>query len=211
MISDYVPLQFKFLYWFQSQQDTVHILFCSLFPTHFLPAHSYPLPSSAPLFSEKRQVWSPHWKSSSHHFSEAPARHFRVSTPLPRSQVLCKNFKVKVLVAQLCLTLCDPMDCSLPGSSVLGILQARILEWIAIPFSRGSSQPRGRTGVSCIAGRFFTIWATRGAHKNVNYVLFRKVVFVFLLLEALNSMKFRDHFLSIPSVCGIIIAHEWLN
>ena len=62
-----------------------------------------------------------------------------------------------VKVPQLCLTLCDPMDCSLPGSSVLGILQARILEWIAIPFSRGSSQPRGRTGVSCIAGRFFTI------------------------------------------------------
>ena len=50
--------------------------------------------------------------------------------------------KVKVLVAQLCLTLCDPMDCSPPGSSVHGILQARILEWVAISFSRGSSQPR---------------------------------------------------------------------
>ena len=45
-------------------------------------------------------------------------------------------------VAQSCLTLCDPMDCSLPGSSVHGILQAKILEWVAIPFSRGSSQPR---------------------------------------------------------------------
>ena len=50
--------------------------------------------------------------------------------------------KVKVLVAQSCLTLCDPMDYNLPGSSVHGILQARILEWVAIPFSRGSSQPR---------------------------------------------------------------------
>ena len=49
------------------------------------------------------------------------------------------------------------------------------------------------------------------SYKNVSYILFRKVVFVFLLLEALNSMKFRHHFLSIPSVCGIIIAHEWLN
>ena len=49
---------------------------------------------------------------------------------------------VVVLVTQSCLTLCDLMDCSPPGSSVLGILQARILEWIAIPFSRGSSQPR---------------------------------------------------------------------
>ena len=55
--------------------------------------------------------------------------------------VVCIFMKVevKVLVAQLCLTLCDPMDCSPPGSSVHGILQARILEWIAIPFSRGSS------------------------------------------------------------------------
>ena len=52
------------------------------------------------------------------------------------------------------------MDCGLRGSSVRGILQARIPEWIAIPFSRGSSQPRDRTPVSCIPGRFFTVWAT---------------------------------------------------
>ena len=64
--------------------------------------------------------------------------------------------EVKVLVAQLCLTFCDPMDYSLPGSSVQGILQARILEWVAFPFSRVSSQPRDRTQVSCIVGRFFT-------------------------------------------------------
>ena len=51
------------------------------------------------------------------------------------------------------------MDCSLPGSSVHGILQARTLEWVAISFSRGSSQPRDRTQVSCVAGRFFTNWA----------------------------------------------------
>ena len=56
----------------------------------------------------------------------------------------------------VCLTLCDPMDCSLPGSSVHGILQAKILEWGAVPFSRGSSQPRNQTRVSCIAGGFFT-------------------------------------------------------
>ena len=55
------------------------------------------------------------------------------------------------------VALCDPMDCSPPGSSVHGILQARILEWVAIPFSRGSSQPRDRTLVSYIAGRFFTV------------------------------------------------------
>ena len=63
---------------------------------------------------------------------------------------------MKVKVAQLCLTLCNPMDCSLPGSSARGILQARILEWVAIPFSRGSSQPWDQTQVFCIAGRFFT-------------------------------------------------------
>ena len=60
--------------------------------------------------------------------------------------------KVKVLVA-----LCDPVDRNPPGSSVHSILQARILEWVAVPFSRGSSQLRDRTWVSLIAGRFFTV------------------------------------------------------
>ena len=71
---------------------------------------------------------------------------------------------VCVLVTQLCPTLYDPMDYSLPGSSVHGILQARILGWVAIPFSREFSQPRDQTWVSHIAGRFFTVWATREAH-----------------------------------------------
>ena len=57
-----------------------------------------------------------------------------------------------------------PMDWSLPGSSVHGILQARILQWVAIPFSRGSSRPRDRTRVSCLAGRFFTVHTTWGTH-----------------------------------------------
>ena len=65
-----------------------------------------------------------------------------------------------VSVTQSCPTLCDPMDCSPPGSSVHGILQARILEWVAIPFSRGSSWTRDWTWVSFIAGRFFTICTT---------------------------------------------------
>ena len=65
--------------------------------------------------------------------------------------------KVKVVVAQLCPTLCDLMDCSPPGSSVHGILQARILEWVAFPFSRGCSQPRNQTPVSGTAGGFFTV------------------------------------------------------
>ena len=73
--------------------------------------------------------------------------------------------KVKVLVIlcdSLCPTLCNTMDCSPPGSTIHGILQARILEWVAIPFSRGSSQPRNRNHVSHIAGRFSTIWEAPG-------------------------------------------------
>ena len=58
-----------------------------------------------------------------------------------------------------CLILCDTINCSLPHSSIHGVLQARILEWIAMPFSRGSSWPRDQTQVSCIADRFFTTWA----------------------------------------------------
>ena len=72
----------------------------------------------------------------------------------------CESWTIKkvetVKVAQSCLTLCNPMD-----YTVHGVLQARILEWVAIPFSRGSSQSRDRTQLSCIAGEFFTSWATR--------------------------------------------------
>ena len=74
-----------------------------------------------------------------------------------KREILCA---LLCLVARSCPTLCDPMDCSLPVFSVHGFLQARILEWIAISSSRGSSWPRDRTQVSCIAGWFFTVWAT---------------------------------------------------
>ena len=70
---------------------------------------------------------------------------------------------MKVLVTQSSPTLCDPKDCSPPGSSVHGILQARIVEWVIIPLSRGFSQPRDQSQVSHIAGRFFTIWVTQEA------------------------------------------------
>ena len=75
-----------------------------------------------------------------------------------------RDMCVCVLVAQLCLTLCDPIDYTAWGSSIHGILQARILEYVTIPFSRVTSQPRDWTRVSCIAGKFFTIWAMREAH-----------------------------------------------
>ena len=73
--------------------------------------------------------------------------------------------QVTVLVTQPCPTLWDPMDCSLPGPFVHGILQARILEWVATPFPRESPQPRYQTQVSHIAAWFFTSWATREAQE----------------------------------------------
>ena len=72
-----------------------------------------------------------------------------------------------LLVIQSRQTLCDPMDCNPPGSSVHGILQARILNLVAFPFSRKSFQPRDQTWVSCTAGRFFTIWATRDVKNRI--------------------------------------------
>ena len=69
-------------------------------------------------------------------------------------------------VSQSCPTLCDPMDCSLPGSSIHGIFQARILEWVTISFSRRSSQLRDWTWVCHIVGRCFTFWATREAEQT---------------------------------------------
>ena len=79
-----------------------------------------------------------------------------------------------------CLTLCDPIDCSSPGSSVHGILQARILGWVAISFSRGSSRSRDRTHVSCIGKWILYCWATRKA-KKASSSLKEKAVLIFWL------------------------------
>ena len=92
--------------------------------------------------------------------------HFGFSHFLRTSKVTIVGNEVVCVcsVAQLCASLCDPMDYSPPGSSVHGIFQARILEWVDISFSRGSSWPRDRTHVSCvscIAGRFLTHWAIK--------------------------------------------------
>ena len=76
-----------------------------------------------------------------------------------------QNLKNFCLVAQLCLTICDSLNYGPPGSSVHGDFQARILDWVAVAFSRGSSQPWDRTQVSLSSGRFFTIWATREAQE----------------------------------------------
>ena len=85
---------------------------------------------------------------------------------------ISEKLKLKVLVAQSCPNSFQPVDSSPLGSSDHGIPQARILEWVAIAFSRGSSQLREQTRVSCIAGRFFTIWATRETHFATNSIFY---------------------------------------
>jgi len=78
---------------------------------------------------------------------------------------------VCVLVAQSCPTLWDPKDYNPPGSPVHGIFQARILEWVAIPSSRGSSQPKDWSWVSFIADSFFTIWDARETHEGIRCLI----------------------------------------
>ena len=87
---------------------------------------------------------------------------FRPSLDQSPKQVFLQSTESESEV-QSCPTLCDPMECSPPGSSLHGILQARVLEWVAISFSRGSSRPKDRTQVSRIPGRHFNLWATREA------------------------------------------------
>ena len=117
---------------------------------------------------------------------------------------------VMCLVAQWCPTLCDPMDCSLPGSSIHGIFQARILEWVAVPFSRVSSESRDQSQVSCIAGRFITIWASRESLQRYKYLLsgssgkfcwplFYTVEF---MLSCLTLQVLSWQFVPIQAICG---------
>ena len=105
-------------------------------------------------FSELRSLWI---------WAKTGAYHSQFLFLSSIDQCLLKEEEGEGEVAQSCPTLCDPVDCSLPGFSVHGILQARILEWFTISFSRGSFQPRDRTRVSRIADRCFTLWATREA------------------------------------------------
>ena len=108
------------------------------------------------------------------------------------------------LVTQLCLALCNLMDCNLPGSSVSGILQARILQWVATSFSGGSSWPRDWTPVSYNAGRFFTVWATRKAQPLPDLVIINSAVMDMLGLTLLwsiyVSVEELDHRVHICSV-----------
>ena len=121
-----------------------------------------------------------------------------------RRDVRCEQ--KKMLVAQSCPILCNLVDCSTPGSSMHGISQARILEWVTISFSGGSSQPRSRSQVSCIAGRFFTVWVTRD--KN------QRSIFLFLVWEDTEGGKIEKvcFHVSLKSLLGIqaeILNRHW--
>ena len=101
--------------------------------------------------------------------------HSTLSFPLPSHWAQLAPLFSQSEVSHSCPTLCHPMDYSLPGSSVHGIFQARVLEWVAIAFSRGSSQPRDRTQVFHIVGRSFTIWATREVLFSKEVVKFQGI------------------------------------
>ena len=108
----------------------------------------------------------------------------------------------EVLVTQSCLILCHPIDWGSPGSSVHGILQARILEWVAGPFSRRSSRLRDWTWVSCIAGRFFTIWATKVALKKYQRTWKPTVTFERRIGHSVRLCKLSHWLLSLMCECA---------
>ena len=115
----------------------------------------------------------------------------------------------------VCLTLFDPLDCNLPGSSIHGIFQARILEWIAIPFSRGSSRPRDWTWLSHIAGRLFTVWTTipECLKKKKKRVTFNWFFFSCYLANCLYHMENKFSTLRVAQKNNHLIVHlpYWLQ
>ena len=145
----------------------------------FVPQENKLLPKEIKLHKKRKLSMQNIWHFSinlrqNYHLSylmwyregKAPWRYLRTSMHTYIFSIIClfhsfwscfhQLLSEWVKVTQSCPSLCDPMD-----YTVHGILQARILEWVAFPFSRGSSQPRDWTQVSCITGRFFTSWATR--------------------------------------------------
>ena len=147
----------------ESVMPSSHLILCR--PLFLLP----PIPPSIRVFSNEsalRMRWPKYWSFS---LSISPSKEhiglisFRMDwlDLLAIQGTLTCVKESESEVAQSCPTLCDPMDCSLPGFSVHGILQARILEWVATVFSRRSSRSRDWTRVSRIVGRRFTVWPTR--------------------------------------------------
>ena len=119
-------------------------------------------------------------------------------------------------VSQSCPTLCDPMGYSVPLSSVHGIFQARVLEWVAISSSRGSSRHRDGTRVSRIAGIFFTIWATREAQAPLlnakgRYQNFSPHGHRVPPCANLPRLTFRDIFPLVPRKLSFLTKAIWIT
>ena len=111
---------------------------------------------------------------------------------------LCSSSFIKsVLVFQSCYTLCKLMDYSLPGSSAYGMLQARIIEWVVIPLSRGSSLSTDTTLVSCTAHKFFTVWATREFNFTKNKILFLTTKELSIWTHRLLFIRKAKHYMNI--------------
>ena len=136
----------------------------------YLPSRADTFVCALKLQSSSLLLGASHWPISRRQETVSPPRSSQPQSNKCVCVCMCVCVCVCVCVcmcsvAQSCLTLRDAMDCNPPGSSVYGILQARKLEWVAIPFSRGSSLPRDWSWVSCTAGRFFTVWAIREAYN----------------------------------------------
>ena len=142
-----------------------------------------------------------YWKRTCYFMLHKSLQNIKKTSKLFSQYLVCKTHVcvyVCVLVAQSCLTLCKSMDCSPPGSSVYGILQARILEWVAIPFSRGSSWPRDWTPVSWgsgIVGKFFTTEPPGKPKIASSFMKFTKwlIVETFKLIQKLQRNMVKLH------------------
>ena len=159
--------------WFQKERTWSHSVVSDSLRPHELHA-AYQSPLS--LGFSRQEYWSG-LTFPSPGYLRNPEIELLVSRIAVRRFTIWATREAKMIseseseVAQSCLTLCDAVDCSLPGSFVHGFLQARILEWVAMPSFRGSSQPRDPTQVSPTAGRFFAILS----HNLLAYIL--KLIF----------------------------------
>ena len=149
------------------------------------------------------------WSSKETPYMLAVTPYYLLPQPLATLCTFClyrficyRFFSYKSGVTQSCLTLCDPLDCSLTGSSVHGIFQARVLEWVAISFFRGSFWPRDRTWVSCIVGRHFTIWATGEDMESYN---------IWPFVTGFFSLSIRVSRLSVLYHVSVLYSFLWVN
>ena len=128
---------------------------------------------------------------------------------------ILKRHNILVLFTQSCLTLCDPKDWSPPGFPVRGIIQAKILEWVAISFSRGSSRPRDQTLLSCIAGRLFTDWATREALINLlnayQFIGWKVKLHCFISIHCFITFSCISYTFFVRLKLKLLITRVWIN